>query len=266
MLEPIAGLPEPLKGLHLGGTLSPNEVEFVMRPLFERARTEGKRFRLLVEVDASYRGVSAGAFWEELKLGVHHLRRIERAAVVSDVDWVRAGVLAKSLFSPLFDCPIRLFHESEREEAIAWLGETNEHLGQPVFRLLKDEGVLVLEPKAPLRKEDIEAIAAAVDPWLESHGVLRGLVVRVHKFPGWESLGALVKHFEFVRDHQRQVPRIAFASDSHIANIVENFARQFLSAEVKRFEFDEYGRAVEWAVHGVDTPAASDGRPAYAPS
>ncbi len=61
-------------------------------------------------------------------------------------------------------------------------------------RLLPEAGVLVVEPKRPLRAEDFDALAMMVDPWIETHGELRGVVVHAREFPGWETLGAFFRH------------------------------------------------------------------------
>jgi hypothetical protein len=40
------------------------------------------------------------------------------------------------------------------------------------FELLKDFGVLIVEPRGPLRAEDFQAVSAAVDPHIRQNGKL----------------------------------------------------------------------------------------------
>jgi hypothetical protein len=45
-------------------------------------------------------------------------------------------------------------------------------------------------------------------------------MVCVKSFPGWESLGAMVAHLKFVRDHHRNIGRIAAVTDSELLRIM----------------------------------------------
>jgi hypothetical protein len=53
---------------------------------------------------------------------------------------------------------------------------------------LAEDGVLSVHPHGPLRKEDFAKVAAVADPWIEKHGKLKGVVICVPKFPGWEDI------------------------------------------------------------------------------
>ena len=82
------------------------------------------------------------------------------------------------------------------------------------YELLRERGILILKPEGALRAEDFTALAGAVDPYIEQHGELAGLVVDAPSFPGWENFAALLSHLRFVRDHHRRIRRIAVVSDS----------------------------------------------------
>ena len=75
---------------------------------------------------------------------------------------------------------------------VAWVG------GPGVESTLKfevgDDGVLVVNPHGPLRREDFDKLAGIVDPWIEAHQQLRGLVISMPKFPGWENIGSVFQH------------------------------------------------------------------------
>ena len=58
------------------------------------------------------------AAWEDFKLGMEHLTRWERIAVVTDVDWIRHTFNA---FTFLIPGEITLFHLDEMTEARAWI-------------------------------------------------------------------------------------------------------------------------------------------------
>jgi hypothetical protein len=116
--------------------------------------------------------------------------------------------------------------------------------------LLKDKGVLVLHPEGALQSSDFERIGKEVDPWIEKNGKLAGVMVEAVKFPGWDDFASMVSHLRFVRDHQRNVKRIAMVSDSALLNVGPRIARHFVSAEVKTFPAAERGQALEWIETG----------------
>ena len=95
--------------------------------------------------------------------------------------------------------------------------------------------ILHIQPRSSLEKADFESLAKTVDPFLADTGELAGLIVEVASFPGWESLGALLAHVRFVRDHHRHIAKVAFVTDSALGSIAENLASHFVSAEIKRF-------------------------------
>ncbi|WP_316770668.1 SpoIIAA family protein [Streptomyces sasae] len=86
-----------------------------------------------------------------------------------------------------------------------------------------------------------------VDGWLETHDTLFGVVVHVRDFPGWENVGSLLRHVRFVRDHHREVRKVALAADTRLAALVPHLANHFVQAEVRRFGYAELDDAVAWA-------------------
>jgi hypothetical protein len=129
------------------------------------------------------------------------------------------------------------------------------------FDLLRDRGILVLRPEGSLRREDFTALAAAVDPFLEESGELRGVLVDAPSFPGWADFAALVSHVRFVRDHHQRVRRIALVTDSPVLSVAPAIARHFLSAEVRRFEPGSRADALAWIDSGVQPASQKPSAP-----
>lgn len=71
--------------------------------------------------------------------------------------------------------------------------------------LLADDGILIVHPQAPLAAEDFRSVAAVVDPYIESHGKLHGILIQADKFPGWQDFASFVSHLQFIRDHHKVV-------------------------------------------------------------
>jgi hypothetical protein len=76
------------------------------------------KLRLYYELGPEFMGLDAGAMWEDFKVGVGHLSRWERAAVVTDVEWMRHAVNA---FRFLMPGQMRVFPTADAAEARAWI-------------------------------------------------------------------------------------------------------------------------------------------------
>ena len=108
-------------------------------------------------------------------------------------------------------------------------------------------GRVFLVPDGALSKEDFERAAKAIDPHLEKSGRLNGIVVRIDKFPGWESFGALAAHLRFVKNHHEKVARVALVTDSAIGKIAPRIGKHFVQAEIRAFKSAEFDAARSWA-------------------
>ncbi|MFD5393245.1 STAS/SEC14 domain-containing protein [Streptomyces sp. NPDC127097] len=248
MLERLKDAPAGVDAVKAAGTVSKTDYERVIGPLVSGARSEGRRIRLLYEFGPEFRSFSPGAGWEDLKIGMSSLRLFEGCAVVSDIGWIRESTRLTSFLMP---CPVRVFGNQERDEALRWLSSLPEGPGIS-HRLLPETQVLVAEVEQPLRAQDFEALALTVDSWLEVHDELAGVVVHARAFPGWENVGSLLRHVRFVRDHHRKVRRVALAADSKLAGLVPHLANHFVQAEVRRFGYDELDGAVAWSAAPPD--------------
>ena len=112
--------------------------------------------------------------------------------------------------------------------------------------LLEPDGVLVVRPKEKLEAEDFVALAALVDPYLEAHGKLAGLLIDAPEFPGWEGFDGLVSHLRFLRDHHRQIAKVAIVSGSPVLSAAPKVAQHFVSAEIKEFPAGDVEAALAW--------------------
>lgn len=127
------------------------------------------------------------------------------------------------------------------------------------FELLRDRGVLILEPRGALAAADFAALAASVDPWIAEHGDLRGLVIEAPSFPGWDDFAGLVSHLKFVRDHHRRVRRVAVVSDSRVLTAVPKIAGHFVAAEVRTFDAGGRDQALAWIESGAPRASGAGG-------
>jgi len=114
------------------------------------------------------------------------------------------------------------------------------------FELLKDAGLLIVEPRGALTAEDFRAISQTVDPYITDNGKLTGLLIDAPSFPGWESFSALVAHMKFVREHHQKIDRVAVVTDSKILAIAPMIAEHFAHPEFKVFDGKQRADALAW--------------------
>ena len=112
--------------------------------------------------------------------------------------------------------------------------------------LNKEAGLAIVRPEGTLSESDFDTITSVIDPYLVEHGELSGLIIYTKDFPGWDSFGAMLKHFKFVKDHQRKLSHVALVTDSAIGNLAEKIAGHFISAEVKHFPYSQVVDAKSW--------------------
>jgi hypothetical protein len=118
------------------------------------------------------------------------------------------------------------------------------------YDLDTEHSILEVRPESALDKNDFVELATAVDPHIEANGDLAGLILNASSFPGWDSFGAMVTHFRFVRDHHKHVKKIAVVTDSHLGDVAEHLTSHFVSAEIRHFPAGQVEQARQWILNG----------------
>jgi hypothetical protein len=113
-------------------------------------------------------------------------------------------------------------------------------------RLDTEHAILHVRPTSALAQADFAELSRAVDPYIEAHEGLAGLIVEVTAFPGWDSLGAMAAHFRFVRDHHTRIKKVAVVTDAVLGTVAEKLASHFVAATIKHFPAGEVEAARRW--------------------
>ena len=114
----------------------------------------------------------------------------------------------------------------------------------------REEAIVMLEPHGALCKDDFDIAVKVIDPFIEKHGKLDGLIIYTELFPGWEDFAALSRHITFVKNHHQKIKRLAFVTNSSVGNIAETIASHFVKAEIKSFSFEQLDEAKSWIIEG----------------
>lgn len=114
------------------------------------------------------------------------------------------------------------------------------------YELNRADGILILEPMGPLESTDFEKLVQEVDPYILEKGKLNGLMIYAKSFPGWDDFAAFLSHMKFVKNHHRNIKKIAAVTDSGFISIMPQVVNHFIQAEVKHFDFDDKDAALNW--------------------
>jgi hypothetical protein len=116
LIKELSDLPSGVIGFEASGKLQAEDYRDVLLPAIERAATEGGGIRCVIVI-TNFDGLSAGALWQDLKMGVEHLRAWKRIALVTDIEWMTQMT---ALFGWMTPGEVKHFPLTERTAATAW--------------------------------------------------------------------------------------------------------------------------------------------------
>ena len=120
-------------------------------------------------------------------------------------------------------------------------------------KLMRDDGILVVAPRGQLERTDFDQLRLLVDPFIETHGHLAGLLIDAESpAAGWEDFSGLLSHLRFVQDYQEQIERVAAVTDSSFLAILPKVVDHFTAAEVRHFEYRDRDAALAWLRGGME--------------
>ena len=114
------------------------------------------------------------------------------------------------------------------------------------FNLDRTIGVLTVKPEGKLEAHDFQLLSETVDPFIEEKRKLAGLIIVTEKFPGWKDFSGMIEHIKFVRNHHKEIAKVALVTDTKIADAAELLAKHFIKASIKHFSFAEFELAKNW--------------------
>ena len=120
MIEQLKTFPDNVLAFVCHGHVTKADYETVLVPAVESALKRQDKLRLYYETASDFAGINPGAMWEDFKVGVEHLTRWERFAVVTDVEWIKQTM---QFFSFLNPGSLKTFPTSEAAQARAWISD-----------------------------------------------------------------------------------------------------------------------------------------------
>lgn len=120
MIETLKGFPTKVLAFVCKGHVTKGDYETVLIPAVEEALKQAGKLRLYYQIDADFSGIEPGAMWDDFKVGMEHVLRWDRIAVVTDVDWIRYTIRA---FSFVIPGVAKVFQLDEKAKAREWILE-----------------------------------------------------------------------------------------------------------------------------------------------
>lgn len=118
MIEILEGFPTNVLAFACHGHVTEHDYHTVLVPAVAKALEDHDRVRLYYETAADFDGIDAGAVLEDIKVGLGHLSRWERMAVVTNVEWISHTI---KLFSFVMPGELRVFQPKDAGQARAWI-------------------------------------------------------------------------------------------------------------------------------------------------
>jgi hypothetical protein len=118
MIEQLMSFPENVLAFVCNGRVTKADYDAVLVPAVMNALKRNDKVRLYYETAVDFAGIEPGAIWEDFKVGMEHLTRWERVAVVTDVEWIKQTM---RFFSFLMPGAMKSFQASEAALARAWI-------------------------------------------------------------------------------------------------------------------------------------------------
>jgi SpoIIAA-like len=128
VIKLLLDLPDQVVGIDASGQVIASDYETVLMPAIKAALKTHDRVRVLYRPGPEFTGFTPGAMWDDMKLGILHLKAWEKIAVVTDVKWIAS---AMSMFGFAMPRPGMVFCNNESAEARKWISAWRRLGSQP---------------------------------------------------------------------------------------------------------------------------------------
>lgn len=118
MIETLNSLPNNVAGFRATGEVTQDDFKKVVFPEVERLVKDQDELNYLLLLDTDISNFTAGAWFQDVILGLKNLTKWNRAAIVSDSD---AVIKFTDAFSILAPGEYKGYKKPEFEEAVAWV-------------------------------------------------------------------------------------------------------------------------------------------------
>lgn len=117
MVETVLARAERVVGFRVDGQIQAADFDRIADMVEEKLKSH-RKLRMYAEIK-SLKGMTLEAFLKDLKFKIKHQDRFEKAAIVSDKEWLREIVAVEG--KVLNGIEVKSFTLSEEQDAMAWI-------------------------------------------------------------------------------------------------------------------------------------------------
>jgi hypothetical protein len=117
LMQRLSGFPANVLAFACRGRVTKKDYETVFTPAVDAVAKEHHAIRLYYEIGRGFAGFEPGALWQDFRVGLEHLWRWDRIAIVTDLDWIRYTVEALRFLLPGH---VRVYTTAETAAAREW--------------------------------------------------------------------------------------------------------------------------------------------------
>ncbi|WP_241780212.1 STAS/SEC14 domain-containing protein [Mycobacterium persicum] len=126
VIERLEGFPDNVAAFAFRGHVTKTDYDDVLVPDFEDRLARHRKVRIYCEIPSDFQRFDPGAVWEDSKFGFGHFFDWERAALVTDVEWMAHVAKFSQFFGFLWPGEYRAFSNADVDEARKWIAEPHE--------------------------------------------------------------------------------------------------------------------------------------------
>ncbi|HMT27699.1 MAG TPA: STAS/SEC14 domain-containing protein [Bacteroidia bacterium] len=120
MIQHLKELPENIVGFKATGEITENDFKQIVMPKVKELIDKTDQLNYLLVLETPLNNFTLGAWVQDAMMGLKHLTKWKRAAIVSDVDAIRAFT---NIFSYFIPGEFKGFEHKDLQLAIDWVGE-----------------------------------------------------------------------------------------------------------------------------------------------
>jgi hypothetical protein len=118
VIEQLSNFPAYVVAIVCKGRVTKADYDAVLVPAVRDALEKHDKVRIYYEIAPDFSGFDPGAMWEDFRVGMEHLTRWERVALVTDVEWIKHTM---QFFSFMMPGDMKAFPTSHADQARDWI-------------------------------------------------------------------------------------------------------------------------------------------------
>ena len=116
----MENLPPNMVGFRATGEVTETDFTDIVMPKVKELIEKTDKLNYMLVLDTSVKNFTAGAWFKDAIMGIKHLIKWNRAAIVSDVEAIRTFT---NIFSVVMPGEFKGFEHKDLEAAISWTSE-----------------------------------------------------------------------------------------------------------------------------------------------